>query len=226
VTQIYNGVDIERFHPKGNGGREILPSGFVLGDSLIFGAVGRMAAVKDYPTLIRAFAQVVEKYPQARLILVGDGVEYPACKRLTESLGVADKTWMPGERRDIPELMRAMDVFILPSLNEGISNTILEAMASGLPVVATRAGGNVELVREDETGMLTPVGDAESLARRLLKYAGQKELIALHGKTARQTVEQRFSLETMAKAYADVYERALNKNPKEQIHHVRHHRTF
>lgn len=226
VTQIYNGVDTQRFHPCSVESQDVLPAGFKAQDSMIFGSVGRMAAVKDYPTLIRAFAQVVGQVPQSRLVLAGGGAEHSVCKQVAASLGVADKIWMPGERQDIPELMRAMDVFVLPSLNEGISNTILEAMSSGLPVVATRTGGNVELIEEGVTGTLTPVGEAESMAQVLLNYARQPDLAKQQGLAARQLVEQRFSLGAMAEAYADAYECALNTHTNEKIHNVRHHRTI
>lgn len=209
VTQIYNGVDTVRFHPRSGAAQAILPAGFNTADSVIFGSVGRMAAVKDYPTLIRAFASVAEHIPHARLVLVGGGTEHADCLQLAKSLGIADKIWMPGERQDIPQLMQAMDVFVLPSLNEGISNTILEAMASGLPVVATRVGGNVELVKDGVIGALTAAGDAGAMAGILLNYARQPELARRQGQAARQWVEQGFSLSAMAGAYVSVYEQVL-----------------
>jgi glycosyltransferase involved in cell wall biosynthesis len=168
-----------------------------------------MAAVKDYPTLIRAFARFAGQVPSARLVLVGGGGELHTCRQLADSLGVAEKIWMPGPREDIPELMRAMNVFVLPSLNEGISNTILEAQASGLPVIATAVGGNVELVEAGVNGLLVRPGDADGLAQALLTYFEHPALRERHGREARARVEARFSIPAMVRAYEAVYEKAL-----------------
>lgn len=125
---------------------------------------------------------------------------------------MAHLAWLPGERHDIAELMQAFDVFVLPSKNEGISNTILEALASGLPVIATAVGGNVELVEDGVTGRLVPASDAENMAQALLGYLGDPEAparIARQGGNARRQAEQRYSIPAMAEAYATVYDRTL-----------------
>ena len=120
-------------------------------DSTVFGSVGRMVEVKDYPMLARAFILALQQSPeraaQARLVIVGDGPARAACMELLAQAGMAHLAWLPGERHDIAELMQAFDVFVLPSKNEGISNTILEALASGLPV-----GGDLEYADEVTLG--------------------------------------------------------------------------
>ena len=145
VTRICNGVDAERFHPAAS--RASLPvADFAPPGTIVIGTVGRMQPVKDQITLVKAFIRLVATMPQVgsrlRLVLIGDGVLREQAARLLSEAGVIDQTWLPGSRDDIPDLMRAFDIFVLPSLAEGISNTILEAMACGLPVVATRVGGN------------------------------------------------------------------------------------
>jgi glycosyltransferase involved in cell wall biosynthesis len=123
--------------------------------------------------------------------------------------GAENLAWLPGERTDIPELMRAMDLFVLPSLGEGISNTILEAMSSGLPVIATRVGGNVELVKEGVTGELVTPGNATEIASAIMKYYKCFELRDSHGAAARQYILENFSMEAMLKNYLGVYDRVL-----------------
>ncbi|MBS0312143.1 MAG: TIGR03088 family PEP-CTERM/XrtA system glycosyltransferase, partial [Proteobacteria bacterium] len=217
LHQIYNGVDSVKFHPRAGARPAVLPPGFADADSTVFGSVGRMVEVKDYPMLTRAFIQALRQSPElaveARLVIVGDGSARAACMELLAEAGMAHLAWLPGERHDIAALMQAFDVFVLPSKNEGISNTILEALASGLPVVATAVGGNVELVEDGVTGRLVPAGDAENMAQALLGYLGGPEAparIARQGGNARRQAEQRYSIPAMAEAYAAVYDRTLS----------------
>ncbi len=213
VTQIYNGVDRLRFRPPSGERKAIGPPGFLRGGEFVIGSVGRMAEVKDYPTLVRAFLGLIENAPEARkrlrLVIIGDGTSRQTCLDLLQGAGALDLAWLPGEREDIPELMRAMDVFVLPSLGEGISNTILEAMSTGLPIVATRVGGNSELVREGETGTLIPPADAASMARALLAYLSDEARTLGHGRAGRKTIETEFSIEGMVEAYGKVYDQTL-----------------
>lgn len=213
ITQIYSGVDSTRFHPRA-GQRNGLPAGFAPDDAVVFGSVGRMAEVKDYPTLVRAFLRLLELHPEARqrarLVIVGEGISRAPCLELLRAAGAEALAWLPGERSDIPELMRAMDVFVLASLGEGISNTILEAQASGLPVIATAVGGNVELVQSGGNGTLVNAGDVETMARTLLSYFNDPTQTTRQGQTARQKIERQFSLESMTQAYEQVYDQVLH----------------
>lgn len=213
LHQIYNGVDSVKFHPREGARPEVLPPGFAGEGAVVFGSVGRMAEVKDYPTLAQAFVRLHEAHPEraarARLAIVGEGPARAECQAILQAANLAHLAWLPGERHDIPELMQALDVFVLPSKNEGVSNTILEALASGLPVIATAVGGNVEVVQNGVNGTLVAPGDAEALAEALLAYLDTPGRIAEQGASARQHAEQRFSLEVMADAYATVYEQTL-----------------
>ena len=176
MNQIYNGVDPVKFHPRRGSRPAVLPSGFADDASVLFGSVGRMAAVKDYPTLVRAFIHLVresdEARQRARLVLVGEGAARAQCQKLLDEADLAALAWLPGERHDIADCLQALDVFVLPSLNEGISNTLLEAQACGLPVVATRVGGNVELVSEDLTGVLFEPANPLTFGTGLAKLSG------------------------------------------------------
>ena len=213
ITQIYNGVDSVKFHPRSGPRGPIGPLGFATGDAILIGSVGRLAHVKDFPTLIRAFDRLRELWPEGRtrlrMVIVGEGTTRPECERLIAELGLGEQTWLAGDRSDIPELMRAMDLFVLPSLGEGISNTILEAMACGLPVIATDVGGNPELVAPGKTGTLVPVADHEKMAQALLAYVRDPARRAEEGRAARAEIEARFSMEAMVAGYLRVYDAQL-----------------
>jgi len=208
LNQIYNGVDSQKFHPR-NGSR---PE-FAHPESIVFGSVGRMAEVKDYPLLTRAFIQLMRQQPEraarARLAIVGDGPTREACIEMLQGAGLSHLAWLPGTRDDIADIMQMFDVFVLPSKNEGISNTILEALASGLPVIATAVGGNLELVEEGVNGLLVTPGDVAEMVQALLFYLDTPVRIAEHGETARRQAVQRFSIPAMAEAYAAVYDQTL-----------------
>ncbi len=221
ITQIYNGVDSVKFHPR-SGWRELIgPPGFAADDAIIIGSVGRLAHVKDFPTLIRAFDRLRELWPEGRswlrLVIVGDGPTRTECERLIADLDLGGQVWLAGDRSDVPELMRAMDLFVLPSLGEGISNTILEAMACGLPVIATAVGGNPELVAPGKTGTLVPVGDHEKMAQALLAYVRDPARRAQEGQAARAEIEARFSMEAMVSGYLSVYDQVLKRNMKNDL---------
>lgn len=214
VHQIYNGVEHLRFHPGGIVPVEIFPPGFFDDRPFVVGSVGRMAAVKDFPTLVRAFLMLrnelsVTGRRPLRLIIAGEGVAKAECETMLRSAGVEQFAWLPGERDDISRLMQAMNVFVLPSLGEGISNTILEAMASGLPVIATRVGGNAELVPEGETGCLVPPGDPVALAGAIHQYYQNDTMAHKHGQYARVLIERQFSMRAMTNGYLTVYDRVL-----------------
>ena len=119
--------------------------------------------------------------------------------------GLLDQVWLPGSMDNVDEIMRGLDVFVLPSLAEGISNTILEAMATGLPVIATATGGNPELVEDGVTGMLVPPASIEAMAAAILDYVRQPAVRQRHGRQARETVLERFSLSAMVARYGRVY---------------------
>jgi glycosyltransferase involved in cell wall biosynthesis len=123
--------------------------------------------------------------------------------------GVADLCWLPGERSDVPEILQGLNCFVLPSRNEGISNGILEAMACGLPVIATHVGGNPELVEPGRTGELVPASNPEELAKRILAYSRKPESARMAGRVALARAEQLFSLNTMVQRYSDLYDAQL-----------------
>jgi len=208
VVQIINGVDTERFSPAAD---RAAAKALVGLDprSFVVGTVGRLDPVKDQQLLLRAFAAFARGMAaggaSSALVLVGAGPEEERLRSLAAELGMTDSVHFTGERRDTPELLRAMDLFVLPSIAEGISNTILEAMASGLPVLATDVGGNGELVVENESGFLFPSGDGDRLEELLFRCSADDAVRASLGVAARGRCLEHFSLEAMADAYGRVY---------------------
>jgi sugar transferase (PEP-CTERM/EpsH1 system associated) len=218
IRLICNGVDIERFRPGQQKQRDsILPHGFADPDSIVIGSVGRLEPVKDQLTLVRAFIELCLRRPQdarLRLLLIGGGSLRQELESLVAQGDIGKRVWLAGSVENVPQLLHAMDVFVLPSLAEGISNTILEAMACGLPVVATRVGGNEELVVEGETGFLVPRADPGAMAETLLHYLDDDSLRDRHGAAARRRVEKNFSIHGMVNRYLEVYDELCRQQDK------------
>lgn len=205
VIHIMNGVDTERFAPAPDKGAAKERFG-LNPDSFVAGTVGRLDPVKDQQTLVRAFASLCRGGgKRSDLLLIGSGPEEGRLRRLAGELGVAESVHFMGERRDIPELLQAMDLFVLPSIAEGISNTILEALACGLPVVATDVGGNPELLVENGTGSFFTVGDWDALSSHLGDYRDNPGRIATCGNCSRRHAVERFSLHQMTQMYGKLY---------------------
>lgn len=214
VTQICNGVDVGRFAARTTTAvLPDVPDGFMDGASLVFGAVGRLQAVKDQLNLVRAFAHWrstgSESAAQARLVLVGDGPLRAQVEAEIAAAGLAQHVCLAGARNDVPAWMAAMDGFVLPSQAEGISNTLLEAMACALPVVATDVGGNGELVVDGETGFLVPPNDPAALAAAMGRLAGDEQMRRRMALAGRERAVTQFSLETMVDRYLAVYDGML-----------------
>jgi sugar transferase (PEP-CTERM/EpsH1 system associated) len=213
LLHICNGVDTARFAPAPGGPAPIPGCPFEAGRFVLIGTVGRMHGVKDQLTLARAFLQLVETDPaaatRARLVMVGEGPLRGEARALLESRGAGDLAWLPGERADVPDVLRGLDLFVLPSQAEGISNTILEAMASGLPVVATAVGGNPELVVDGECGRLVPPTDPTAMAQALAAYLRDRAMLRAHGAAARRRAESQFGIDTMVRRYRDLYDGLL-----------------
>ena len=214
MLQVYNGVDSTRFHP-GQPDQTAVDCPFTRPDNWIIGTVGRMQTVKDQPTLTRAFIRALAIEPslkqRLRLVMIGEGPLRAECQQLLAKANMSDLAWLPGERNDIPEIMRGLDCFVLPSLAEGISNTILEAMASGLPVIATDVGGNADLVTMGETGTIVPAADSEAMAQEIVRLATQPNVAKNMGTAGRSKIEQQFSMEAMVAAYQGTYDKLLHR---------------
>jgi sugar transferase (PEP-CTERM/EpsH1 system associated) len=210
ICQVYNGVDTERFKPGTRTPDGLMPAGFADEGTVVIGTVGRLQPIKDQATLIRAFAALLKEYPdvglKTRLAVVGDGPLSADLHALAEQLGASKQIWFAGDVRNVPDVLRNFDLFVLPSLSEGISNTILEAMATGVPVLASAVGGNVELIDDGHTGRLFQAGDVDYLMHLLAAYGSNVTMRRTHGKAARRVALECFSLAKMVRNYQTIYE--------------------
>ena len=173
-----------------------------------------MQVVKDQTTLAAAFVRALAAFPELasrlRLVMIGDGPLRAKAQALLDDAGVADLAWLPGQRDDVPDILRGLDCFVLPSLAEGISNTILEAMASALPVIATDVGGNGELLEAGRTGELVPAADVEAMAQQIAAHALDADRSRAAGEAGRALVERRFSMEAMRERHQALYDELLD----------------
>lgn len=212
LVRIVNGVDTDKF-VAAKIRESISDDNDFPADAVVVGYVGRMRTVKDPMNLARAFIQLANALPDSRqrlrLVMVGDGPEKSQVEAELTRAGLADLTWFPGNRGDIAKILRGLDVFVLPSLKEGISNTILEAMAAGLPVVATNVGGNPDIVDHGRSGTLVPPEDSNALAQAIESYVDDPQLRRAHGSAGRVLAENEFSLNSMVRSYVSVYDQLL-----------------
>ena len=208
ITRICNGVDTARFTPDGPRAADLPWSVEESSKPFVFGTVGRVNRVKNQGALLEAFAGLVAQHSDTRerlrLMIVGNGALLEELRARVAQLGLTDLVWLPGARDDIPCLMRAIDVFVLPSLNEGISNTVLEAMATGLPVIAARVGGNPELV-EGGTGRLYDPAEPRGLLNAMLSYHDNPGAARSDGAAGRTRVNGHYSLDSMVSGYLRLY---------------------
>ncbi|MEM7082328.1 MAG: TIGR03088 family PEP-CTERM/XrtA system glycosyltransferase [Pseudomonadota bacterium] len=202
LEHIYNGVDADTFCPESRDANTTLRVGFV----------GRLEEVKNPQSMVRAMKRLADRPAKrpVQLDVIGGGSQTDVMQAAIDRGGLHEQVRLLGAQSDIPQRMRNMDVFVLPSYNEGISNTILEAMASGVPVVATRVGGNPELVVDDHCGYLYDSDSDEQMAECLRRYADDEALRRQHGAAARERVDQQFTLGAMVHRYEQFYQQCLN----------------
>jgi len=203
VQAICNGVDTLTFNSDN---KDLVRAKHGYGPKdLIIGTVGRLDPVKDQQLLIRAFARLEKKYNNLHLLIIGNGPSWEDLTRLADELGLHEKVFFYGMRHDVPEVLKLLNIFVLPSIFEGISNTILEAMAVGIPMVVSRVGGNPELVVDGETGYLVPKQDIDALTVALERYIVNQDLMRSHGSAGRRRALDMFSLERMTAQYEATY---------------------
>jgi glycosyltransferase involved in cell wall biosynthesis len=178
-------------------------------DQFVAGCVGRLVDLKNHASAIRVIARLAPSMPQLRLMLIGDGPLRRDLPALARELGISDRVLLLGERANIRELLPGLDAFLMPSLTEGHSIALLEAMAAGLSIIATRVGGNSEVIHHEHTGMLVPVDDDEALSSALRRLVDHPALARRLGADARSWVLRHVSVRSMADAYESVYAEAL-----------------
>ena len=178
---------------------------------MVLGTVGRLEAVKGHDVLLRAFAMARRHVDSLRLLLVGEGSQRFRLGTLARELGIEDTIEFVGYQTLIQPWLARMDCFVLPSRYEGCSNALLEAMAAGRPVIATRVGGTPELVDDGVSGLLVPSEDAEALARAIVDLCCDTEKAKQMAARAKERVQQRFALSRMVCETTDFYSHLLTR---------------
>jgi glycosyltransferase involved in cell wall biosynthesis len=215
MRTIYNGIDTDAFHKQNN--LEELRSELRLPEGApIVGMVGNLYPVKGYPYFIRAMKHVKKDFPDVRVIICGRGKLQRELELLANECGLADSLSFLGFRADVPRLLRLMDVFVLSSLTEGLSLSILEAMAAGKPTVVTDVGGNHEIVVEEETGFLVPSENPVVIAEKVCLLLHDRALGREMGRKGRQRTLDLFSREKMVQAYQELYETLAHNGQMEK----------
>jgi glycosyltransferase involved in cell wall biosynthesis len=212
LTVVPNGVDTDRFRNVPAGTRDALRSSLGLTDEFVWLAVGRFEVAKDYPNMLEAFAQVREGQPRSVLLLVGRGSLQPETEALARERGLADAVQFLGVRHDIPEVMSSADGYLMSSAWEGMPMVLLEAAAAGLPIVATKVGGNHEVVRDGESGYLAPPRDSTALAQamqRLMRLS--PEARRTMGERGREHVRAHYGLQRVAEQWEGLYRELLTR---------------
>lgn len=209
VRVVNSSIDVARFAAARARRAELRPEVrrelSLPADAIVVGNVAHLAGHKSQADLIAAMPKVIAAVQSARLVIVGDGAERSALTAQAASLGLADRIHFTGFRDDVPRLLTAFDLFAMSSRLEGFCNSVLEAFAAGVPVVATRAGGLPEMVKDGETGLLSPVGDPEALADRLVRLASDGPLASKVAEGGRRLVEAEYTVERMVEKTIEAY---------------------
>ncbi len=193
IATLWNGIDLDRFSFHGPQNKPHAIS------------VARLSPEKDFPTLLEATRLVVDQYPDFQLTMVGDGQEREPLEKLCHELNLDSHVTFLGERNDVPELLKQAGMFVSSSSTEGISLTLLEALAVGLPIVTTDVGGNPEIIEEGKTGYLVPSGNPQRLAEAIGNHLKKPETWQTMAKAGRESVEKKFHINRMIKDYEDLY---------------------
>jgi glycosyltransferase involved in cell wall biosynthesis len=209
IGMICNGIDCKNY-TRSEGLDSLRNELGISPGTLVVGTVGNLYPVKGYNFLLQAVSRVIREASNVIFLIIGRGRLKNELEQQAADLGINRQVKFLGFRSDVPRLLQLMDVFVMSSLSEGLSLSILEAMAAGKPVVATWVGGNPEIVQEGRTGFLVPSGDSDVLGSRILTLLKNRDLVKSLGDVGRKRVEENFSAERMAAQYQELYQRLLS----------------
>lgn len=216
VIKIYNGIELDEYKPNGKEVRsqklEVRREFGLSKDAPVIGAIGRMVWQKGFEYLIECVPEIVRMYPDAKILIVGDGPPRESLEALSKELRVRDNVIFTGFRSDIKKILSVVDLLVVPSLQEGFPMITLEAMAMVKPIVATNIDGVTEQIKDGVNGILVPPKDPSALATAVVRFLKDKELARTMGLAARKKVEQEFSVEKMVRETKKVYLSLLETN--------------
>jgi len=215
---IPNGIDTERFKRDASKGKALRAQFGIKNNDMLIGTVGRLSREKNQKMLIEAAKTLIDGNDRFKFLIVGNGPEDVALQKLVQAYRLSDHVIFTGLVSDLVPVYSAMDVFVLCSLTEGVPLTVLEAMATRLPVVATRVGGVPEIITDDETGLLIESSDMDALKSAISGLMQDQYKRIRMGESARRFVQANYSLEKMCEEYRNVYKEALNAT--KEVSHV------
>jgi glycosyltransferase involved in cell wall biosynthesis len=181
-------------------------------DAPLVATICRLSPVKAVGDFLRAAAMVSKEHPSARFLVIGDGEERAALTEHTRELGIQDRVVFTGFRTDMAQILPQLSVSVLASLSEGLSNTLLESMASGVPVVATRVGGNSEIVTDGTTGLLVPSRSPEALKEAICRLLSDARLVIRMGSSAKERIQRHFSVESAVRQTEELYKNLVSEH--------------
>ena len=205
IVVINSGLELDRYRKININAGEKRSELRVGQDTILVGMISRLETVKGPEYFIEAARLIAEKFPEVKFIVAGDGSLRSKLEFQCEKLHISDKLIFIGWREDIPEILSVLDILVMPSLNEAVGRILIEAGACGKPVVATRVGGIPEVVKDNQTGILVPPGDAHGLARAVISLLEDEKKRQRMGETAKNWVDDKFSASRMVKGFSDLY---------------------
>ena len=202
---IYNGIDINNFKQDSSKRKICRLALGVNEDETVIGSVGRLMRVKNYGLLLKAVSKLHMNYKKVKILFVGDGPERNSLRLLAKELDILDKIIFLGNRADISDLLCAMDIFVLPSISEGVSIALLEALASGLPAIATSVGGNKEIIQDNINGILVENNNPDDLCKAIERMLSDRDYRRTLGNNGISRVREVFLLDRMLWEYENLY---------------------
>lgn len=204
IVTVYNGLELEKYNANISG-LPVRQAFGVSGDEKLLGIVARLHPVKGHLYLFEAMARLTKNSPKIKLLVVGTGPERPHFEEMVAQLNIKSKVIFAGFQKNIPEIIAALDLLVLPSLSEGLGLAVMEGMAMGKAVLATKVGGIPEIITSGVDGLLVPPADFQALAEGIQQLLQSDQMMAQFGDAARRTIETRFSAGLMAEKTAKVY---------------------
>jgi len=209
LVVIPNAVDASRFRPSPKAREAMRRQSSIAAEDFLWLSIGRLGEQKAYPTLLRAFVQVVEAHPRSKLLIAGRGPMHDELQSLIQRLGLQDSVSLLGYRDDVPELLSTADAFVMASRYEGMPNAMMQAMAAGLPVVGTNVGGMPELVRDGVDGYIVPAGDPNTLAKEMVRLStATSDERGTMGSNGRTLIKERFTVDRVMDMWLDLIDDA------------------
>ncbi|MDP1853768.1 MAG: glycosyltransferase [Candidatus Omnitrophota bacterium] len=196
IVTIYNGIDVSCYDIAVDIARKKKELGINPEDRIV-GIIANLSWVKGHKYFLEAAKLILEEIPNVRFLIIGDGPLKNNLKTLTNNLSLGENILFLGKRPDVPELLKIMDISVNASYSEGMSNTILESMAAGIPVIATDVDGNKEIIINNTTGLLTPAGDIQSMKEKIIFLLRQPEIADKIKQNAQKTIKEKFNLSRM-----------------------------